>query len=229
MKIGIIGAGQVGATLAQKYAAQGHSVLLANSRGPETIKDIAREAGATAVPVTEAVKSVEVVIISIPEKNIVLLPEDLFSDVSEAVIVVDTGNYYPARDGSIREIENGLTDSEWVAQALGRLVIKAFNNIVADSLKNPRVSTGDIERVCLSVAGDDEQAKEVVQTLIEEIGFDTIDAGCLADSWRQQPGTPAYCRDLDTEGLKAALAEAEATKIAHYRAEANESARSYFL
>ncbi len=228
MKIGIIGAGYIGSVLAQKYAANGHDVKLANSRGPETIQDIASDAGATAVTATDAVKDVDVVIVSIPEKNIPALPKDLFDGVSQDVIVVDTGNYYPIRDGAIEEIQNGLTESEWVAQGLSRPVIKAFNHIVSDSLANRGVPAGDPARICLAIAGNDAQAKQVVRTLVEEIGFDTLDSGSLADAWRQQPGTPAYCRDLNTEALQAALAEAEAAKIPQYRAEANEAARTFF-
>jgi hypothetical protein len=107
-------------------------------------------------------------------------------------------------------------------------VVKAFNNIVATSLATRGVLAGTPGRICLSVAGDDERAKEVVLGLIEALGFDGIDAGTLADSWRQQPGTPAYCRDLDINKLKAALAKADAAQLAAYRAQADETARAYF-
>ncbi len=134
MRIGIIGAGAIGATLARKLSSAGHAVLLANSRGPDTIVQFAVEAGATAVPVVDAVKNVDVVIVSIPEKSIAYLPKDLFAGASDDDVVVDTGNYYPSRDGRITEIEGGLTESEWVARVLGRPVVKAFNHIVANSL-----------------------------------------------------------------------------------------------
>ena len=228
MKIGIICAGHIGGTLARKLSAAGHAVLLANSRGPDTIKRVADEAGAIAVHVLDAAKNVDVVIVSIPEKNTPRLPKDLFSGVSRDVIVVATGNYYPSRDGRIAEIDGGLTESEWVAQVLGRPVIKAFNNIGSNSLATRGVPAGTPSRISLSVAGDDGRAKEVILGLIEALGFDGLDGGKLADSWRQQPGTPAYCRDLDTAGLKAALAQADAVSIARYRAEADEAARPYF-
>jgi predicted dinucleotide-binding enzyme len=157
-----------------------------------------------------------------------LLPKDLFAGASDDVIVVDTGNYYPSRDGRIAEIEDGLTESEWVARVLGRPVVKAFNNIVANSLATRGVPAGTPGRICLSVAGDEVLAKQVVLDLIEAIGFEGLDASTLADSWRQQPGSPAYCRDLDKAGLEAALARADAGHIARYRAEADEAARSYF-
>ena len=115
-------------------------------------------------------------------------------------VVIDTGNYYPSRDGRIEEIEAGLPDSQWVARVLGRPVIKAFNNIVAPSLAARGVPAGTPGRVCLSVAGDDPRSKKLVLGLIDALGFDGLDAGALADSWRQQPGTPAYCRDLAPPG-----------------------------
>jgi 8-hydroxy-5-deazaflavin:NADPH oxidoreductase len=115
-----------------------------------------------------------------------------------------------------------------VARVLGRPVVKAFNNIVSDSLATRGLPTGTPGRICLSVAGDEGRANQVVLGLIDAIGFDGLDAGPLADSWRQQPGTPAYCRDLDSAGLRAALAQANAGEIARYRAEADEVARPYF-
>lgn len=121
-----------------------------------------------------------------------------------------------------------MTDSEWVARVLGCPVVKAFNNITVHSLATRGLPAGSAGRICLSVAGDDLRAKELVVGLIDAIGFDGIDAGTLADSWRQQPGTPAYCRDLDKGGLKAALAQADAGQIARYRAEADEAVRRYF-
>ena len=135
MKIGIIGAGQIGGTLACRLTALGHEVFVANSRGPETLSDLAAETGATAVSVPEAVRGVDLVVVTIPEKNIPSLPAGLFADTPDHVVVVDTGNYYPRqRDGRIEAIEAGLPESQWVAQQLGRPVIKAFNNIYARHL-----------------------------------------------------------------------------------------------
>jgi predicted dinucleotide-binding enzyme len=228
MNIGIIGAGHIGSVLARKLGAAGHAVRVANSRGPETLRDLAAETGATAVTVADAVKGVDVVIVTIPEKNVPDLPADLFAGVPDDVVVLDTGNYYPSRDGRIAELDGGLAESQWVAQVLGRPVVKAFNNIVATSLATRGVPAGTPGRVCLSVAGDDARGKQVVLGLVEALGFDGLDAGTLADSWRQQPGTPAYCRDLGTAELKAALAQAEAAKVARYRDDADEAARPYF-
>ena len=135
MRIGIIGTGQIGGTLARRFTALGHQVFVANSRGPASLADLARESGATPVSVSEAAHSGDVVIVTIPEKNIPHLPADLFAGVPDSVVVVDTGNYYPQqRDGRIDGIEAGATESRWVAQQLGRPVVKAFNNIYAQHL-----------------------------------------------------------------------------------------------
>jgi len=212
MDIGIIGSGNIGSTLVRHFAALGHQVSIANSRGPASLAALAAETGATAATVEQAAGARDVVIITIPETAVPQLPRDILAKTS--AVVIDTGNYYPSRDGRITEIDEGLTDSEWVAQVLGRPVIKAFNNIVADSLATRGVPAGTAGRICLSVAGDDPRAKELVLELIDALGFDGIDAGNLADSWRQHPGTPAYCRDLDADGLKAALAQADTEQIA---------------
>src|SRR6266545_1729480 len=217
MEIGIIGSGNIGSTLARHLTALGHQVLIANSRGPASLAAVTAETGATAATVEQAARAQDVVIIAVPETAVPQLPRDSLAATS--AVVVDTGNYYPSRDGRIAEIDGGLTDSAWVAQVLGRPVVKAFNNIVADSLATRGVPAGTPGRICLSVAGDDPRAKELVLGLIATLGFDGIDAGTLADSWRQHPGTPAYCRDLDADGLKAALARADAGQIADYRAQ----------
>ncbi|MFN3653185.1 MAG: NADPH-dependent F420 reductase [Armatimonadota bacterium] len=226
MEIGIIGSGQIGSTLARQLTALGHRVLVANSRGPDSLAALAAETGATAATVEQAARAHDVVIVAIPEKAVPELPRDLFTTTS--AVVVDTGNYYPSRDGRIAEIENGLTDSEWVSTVLGRPVTKAFNNIGAGSLATRGVPAGTPGRVCLPVAGDDRRAKQVVLGLLETLGSDGLDSGRLADSWRQQPGTPAYCQDLNAARLAAALAQADPAQTARYRAEADEAARPYF-
>jgi 8-hydroxy-5-deazaflavin:NADPH oxidoreductase len=226
VEIGIIGSGNIGATLARHLTALGHDVTVANSRGPASLAALATETGAAAATVEQAARAADVVIVAVPEKAVPRLPRDILA--ASSAVVVDTGNYYPSRDGRIAEIEDGLAESEWVARVLGVTVIKAFNNIVAPSLATRGVPAGTPGRVCLSVAGDDPRAKEVVLGLLDALGFDGMDAGSLADSWRQQPGSPAYCRDLDADGLSAALAQADAGEIARYRAEADEAARPYF-
>jgi 8-hydroxy-5-deazaflavin:NADPH oxidoreductase len=209
MKIGIIGAGNIGGTLTRRFTALGHTVFVANSRGPESLADLAGETGATPVTVEQAARAGDVVIVTIPLKNIPSLPAGLFAKTPNDVVVVDTGNYYPQqRDGRIDGIENGMTESRWVEQQLRRPVIKAFNNIYAEhlyKLGRPPDSSG---RIALPVAGDDAAAKAVVLRLIDELGFDGVDAGGLDESWRQQPGTPVYATDLDASGVGQALAKA---------------------
>jgi predicted dinucleotide-binding enzyme len=210
MKIGIIGAGHIGSTLARKLNRLGHTVSVANSRGPASLTALAAETGAKAVSVTDAVKGVDLVVVTIPEKNVPLLPKGLFRGLPEAVIVVDTGNYYPSfRDGRIDAIESGMTESGWVAQQLGRPVLKAFNNIIAHSLAEGGLPAGAKGRIALPVAGDDRRAKAVVIDLIDALGFDGIDSGSLDQSWRQQPGTPVYCTDLDVDGVRRGLSQAD--------------------
>jgi 8-hydroxy-5-deazaflavin:NADPH oxidoreductase len=227
MDIGIIGSGQIGGTLARKLTALGHSVSIANSRGPASLTELSAETGAKAVTVEEAAKAEDVVIVTIPEAAIPELPRDLFRDTS--AVIVDTGNYYPSRDGNIPELEEGnLTESEWVSKRLGRPVVKAFNHIAAGSLATLGKPARTPGRICLSIAGDDPRSKEIVLKLIDDLGFDGLDAGTLADSWRQQPGTPSYARDLDRPAREASLAEADAGRIAEYRKEADDAARAWF-
>ena len=219
MKIGIIGAGQIGGTLTRRFSALGHEVFVANSRGPETLTDLAAETGARAVSVPEAVRGVDLVVVTIPEKNIPSLPAGLFAGTDKRVVVVDTGNYYPRqRDGRIEAIEAGLPESRWVEQQLGRPVVKAFNNIFARHLLELGRPAGTPGRIALPVAGDDDAAKAVVLRLIDELGFDGVDAGGLDESWRQQPGTPVYAKDFDAAGVRRALAEASKDRGPQWRA-----------
>jgi predicted dinucleotide-binding enzyme len=133
--------------------------------------------------------------------------------------VVDTGNYYPKqRDGRIADIEEGLPESRWVEKQLGRPVIKVFNNIYAKHLQEHGKAKGTVGRIALPVAGDDPEAKAVVMGLVDAIGFDPVDAGPLAESWRQQPGTPVYGTDLDAAGVRRALQEAKPERPADFKA-----------
>jgi predicted dinucleotide-binding enzyme len=228
MKIGIIGAGNIGGTLARHLIKLGHQVSIANSRGPESLIALAAAIGATAVSVVDAAKAGEVVIISIPTKAVIDLPRNLFANVPSEVVVIDTGNYHPElRDGRIDAIEQGMLDSQWVAQQIRRPVVKAFNNILAKSLLEKGAPKGKAGRIALSVAGDSSEAKAAVLNLIDDLGFDPIDGGNLDNSWRQQTGTPAYCQDLDAAALRCALAEADRSRIAIYRAEREASLRKY--
>ena len=209
MKVGIIGAGMIGGTLTRRLTELGHEVRVANSRAPETLDDLAEETGATPVWAEEVPEGADLIIVTIPEANVPALPDDLLDDVPDEVPVVDTGNYYPReRDGRIAPIEERMPESQWVEQQLGHPVIKAFNNIYFESLRDEGQSADADDRIALPVAGDDEEAKAVVFDLIDELGFDPVDAGGLDESWRQQPGTPVYTADLDADGVREALAEA---------------------
>ncbi|SAK46311.1 arogenate dehydrogenase [Caballeronia glebae] len=219
MKIGIIGAGNIGSVLALRFGENGHEVRIANSRGPASLADVERETGAKAVEARDALKDAEVVVVTIPEAKVPNLPKDLFAAVPANVVVIDTGNYYPRqRDGRIEGIEKGTPESRWVEQQIGRPVVKAFNNIYADHLRNLGKPPGTPGRVALPVAGDSAQAKAVVMKLVDEIGFDPVDAGAIDDSWRQQPATPVYTGDLDAEGVRAALHRADPARKPEWRA-----------
>jgi predicted dinucleotide-binding enzyme len=220
MKIGIIGAGHIGGTLTRRLTALGHQVSVANSRGPQTLTDLAEETGATPVTSSEAARGNDLVIIAIPEGRVPELPADLFAGVPDDVVVVETGNYYPQRDGRIAGIEEGMPESRWVANQVGRPVIKAFNNIYARDLLEAGKPAGAPGRIALPVAGDDDAAKGLVLRLIDELGFDAVDAGGLDESWRQQPGTPVYATNLDAAGVRRALSEASPERPAEFRAAA---------
>jgi predicted dinucleotide-binding enzyme len=207
MKIGIIGTGAVGAALAQKLVAAGHQVKVTNTRPLEELAQKARELGASPATREEVVKDVAVVFISVPMKATPQLKE-LFEHVPADVVVADTGNYYPFRDEKIDALEQGQAESVWAAEQLGRPIIKAFNNLLSFTLAEAGTAPGTPGRLAISVAGDDERAKKVVADLINDTGFDVVDAGSLAESWRQQPGTPAYCTELTAPELTQALAAA---------------------
>ena len=222
MKIGIIGAGNIGSALTRRFRAVGHEVAVANSRGPETLQALAQETGAQAVTASEAARGRDVVVVTIPENRIPDLPKDLFAGVPDGVAIVDTGNYYPRqRDGRIEPIENGMTESGWVSKELGRPVVKAFNNIYAQHLLENGKPRGTPGRIALPVAGDDAEAKATVMRLIDEIGFDAVDTGTIADSWRQQPGSPVYAKDYDAQGVRDALAQANPERAADWSGTAN--------
>jgi 8-hydroxy-5-deazaflavin:NADPH oxidoreductase len=217
MKIGIIGAGNIGSALAGHFHKLKYSVLIANSRGPESLSQLAQKTGATPVVVMEAAKGVDLLIIAVPVKSVPLLPKNLFSELPATSPIVDTGNYYPLRDGVIPEIERGMIESEWTSHALGRPVIKAFNNIVADSLVHKGFPKGWKGRIALPVSGDDLKSKQFFIALLDQMGFDAVDAGPLSDSWRYQPGTPAYCSDPTTQQLVLLLQRAKRDRAAGNR------------
>lgn len=217
MKIGIIGAGNIGSALAGHFHKLLHSVQIANSRGPETLSRLAQETGATGVAIAEVAKGQDLLVIAIPMKSVALLPKDLLSDLPASSPIIDTGNYYPVRDGRINEIERGMAESEWTSHVLGHPVIKGFNNIMADSLLHKGLPKGSKGRTALPVSGDDAKSKQIVVALLDEMGFDALDAGPLSESWRYQPGTPAYCPDPNIQQLPLLLQRAEKDRAAGNR------------
>ncbi|MFM9558693.1 NADPH-dependent F420 reductase [Streptomyces caniscabiei] len=219
MKIGIIGAGNIGGNLTRRLTALGHDVSVANSRGPQTLTALAEETGATPVPVEEAARGAEVVVVTVPLKAVPDLPSGLLAEAADGVAVIDTNNYYPRqRDGRIAAIEDdGLTESRWIEQQLGHTVVKAFNGTYAQDILDRHRSAGAPDRIALPVAADDEAAKKKIRSLIDELGFDTVDAGGLDDSWRQQPDTPVYGLQAGTEAVTKALAEASRERTPDFR------------
>ncbi|MCP2044025.1 NADPH-dependent F420 reductase [Pontibacter sp. HSC-36F09] len=211
MKIGIIGTGAIGSTIASNLSAAGHQVKVTNTRDMATLKEIATSLGAEAATINDVVKDVDVVIFSIPFKAYKDLPENILQDVPKEVIIMDTSNYYPFRDGELAGLE-GKTESEYISEILGKPVIKVFNNILEYTLKHKGKVSGEEGRIAISVAGDTEAHKKVAAQLVDALGFDTVDAGSLVESWRQEPGTPAYCTELNAVELKQALAAAEKGK-----------------
>lgn len=211
MKIGIIGAGHIGGTLTRRLRALGHDVSVANSRGPDTLRDLERETGAHAARVEDVARDADLVVVTIPTKSVPKLPKGVLNGARPDVAVVDTCNYYPQRDGHIREIEDGMPSSRWTEKQLGHPVIKAFNNIQADHLMYRGKPKGEPGRIALPISGDDAAAKAKVMQLVDQLGFDPIDAGPLDESWRQEPGTPVYASDRSAEAVRRGLEEAGAS------------------
>lgn len=219
MKIGIIGSGNIGSVLTRRFTALGHDVAVTNAHGPTSLSGLARETGARAVLLEEAVRGKDVVVVTIPLGRIEDLPPGLFAEAPRSLVVIDTCNYYPQqRDGRIDDIEAGSTESAWVERRLGHPVVKAFNTMISQHLLDNGMPAGTPGRLALSVAGDDPDAKAIVMRLVDEIGFDAVDAGSIADSWRQQPGSPGYTKDYDSDGMRRALSEARNERAPEWRA-----------
>ena len=190
--VGIIGSGNIGGTVARLSVSAGHHVVLSNSRGPETLAELAAELGplATAGTAEQAAEAGDLVLVSVPVKA--------FGDIPAKPLagkpVLDTGNYYPRRDGQIAELDTGaLTSSGLLQRDLPDAhVVKVFNNIFFKHLQNLARPAKADDRSALPIAGDDEQAKHAVTRFLDEIGYDAVDTGSLAESWRQEPATPVY-------------------------------------
>lgn len=208
MKVGIIGAGNIGGTIARKLAQAGYDVRLAAAEGVDFIAKFAEDIGAKAVAVADAGREVDVLILSIP---FIAMP-DVAGAVKNAgphTVVIDTSNYYPMRDGNIAEVDSGRPESVWASEQIGRPVIKTFNAALAFTLAERGSPRGAQGRLAMPVAGDDVRGKAIASELVDAAGFDPLDAGDLAGSWRQQPGNPAYCTELTIDELREALSSAE--------------------
>src|SRR6267154_4948936 len=214
MNIGVIGTGQIGEVIIRKLRGAGYSVKMANSRGPESLKDLAANTGAIPVSVEQVVQDVDMLFIVVPQKAIPELPKGLLNKAKKETIVIDIGNYYPFRDGRIDEIENGLTESVWVERQIGRPVVKVLNNIIAKAFAEAGRPAGSRDRIALPISGDNPNSKEIVAQLLDRIGFDSVDAGTIAESWRQQPGTPVYCTNPTKEELQLWLRNADRSSLA---------------
>jgi 8-hydroxy-5-deazaflavin:NADPH oxidoreductase len=207
--IGIIGAGHIGSQVARLAIASGHDVVISNSRGPETLSALVAELGprARAATPVEAARAGDLVVVSVPLKNY----RDVPAEPLAGKIVIDTNNYYPERDGHIPELDNESTTTAELLQAhLGRAkVVKAFNHIYAAELTTHGQPSGSPNRRALVIAGDDAGAKATVIRLLDQFGFDTVDAGPLKEGWRIQRDTPGYGPRRTADELRRDLAAAK--------------------
>ena len=207
--IGLIGAGHIGSQVARLAVAQGYDVVLSNSRGPDTLKDLVKELGphARAASVLEAAKAGDIVVVTIPLKNYRSVPVEPLA----GKVVIDTNNYYPQRDGHIPELDNESTTTSELLQAHlpTSKVVKAFNHIYAAQLTTDGRPARAPNRRALVIAGDDEGAKATVTRLLDEFGFDTVDAGPLKEGWRIQRDTPGYGPRRNADELRRDLAAAK--------------------
>jgi predicted dinucleotide-binding enzyme len=203
--IGLIGAGHIGSQIARLAVANNYNVVISNSRGPETLSALVAELGtkARAATAAEAAKAGGIVVVSVPLKNYRSVPVEPL----RGKIVIDTNNYYPQRDGHIRELDNESTTTAELLQAHlpTSKVVKAFNHIYAAALTSDGQPAGTANRRALAIAGNDREAKATVTRLLDQFGFDTVDAGLLKEGWRIQRDTPGYgprrtetelCQDL---------------------------------
>ncbi|MGX1564663.1 NADPH-dependent F420 reductase [Streptomyces sp. NPDC055506] len=216
MRIAVIGAGAIGGNLARKLSAGGHDVQVAHARGPEAVAADVVESGARAVALDVAVQGKDVVVLSIPFDRVPELA-GLVASVPAGTVVIDTSNYYPHLNGRIEAVDDGEVESVWNAKQLGRPLAKAWNAALAETQRTKGVPGGTPGRIAIPVAADSDEARRVAMRLVDDTGFDPFDAGVLADSWRQQPGTPAYCTELTLEDMGQALAAADRTEAPRTR------------
>ena len=213
-RIGIVGAGHLGAVLAKRLVAAGHGVKVANSRGPHTLAGFAAETGAEPAAIPDVAQGVDVLVVAIPLGQVAVLPPSLIAALPAGATIIDAGNYFPPRDGRIAAIEDGMPETAWIAARLGVPVVKAFNNVTDHSLAEagrPKIAR---DRIALPVSGDDPARRAAAMRLVESLGFDALDAGPLAESWRQQIGQAAYCTDPTRAQLQRMLARADVRTVA---------------
>jgi predicted dinucleotide-binding enzyme len=219
MDITVIGTGNIGSELARALARAGHALTLVNSRGPESLRQLVDELHArAAATIADAVAHADVIVLSVPFGVIPTLAGDLRT-ASASTVVVDMSNHYPLGGYVAEGLDDTTAQSTWISTRIGRPVIKAWNTVFSLTLATKGQAPGHPDRIALPVAGDDAAAKKVVMQLIEDTGFDAVDAGQLSDSWRMEPGSPAYCTDLDAATLRAALARADRARLPHDRDE----------
>jgi predicted dinucleotide-binding enzyme len=202
MRIGVIGTGAIGEALIRQYRLAGHNVKMANANDSEKLKKLEAETSATAVKLEQIAVDVDILVVSVPLVAIPKLAQVLGQSIPADTVIIDTTNYYPIRDGVIDEIEEGMIESVWVSNHLTHPVVKVYNSILAGSLWESGLPQRDFNRIALPISGDNEQAKILVATLVNNSGFDTLDAGNIEESWRQQPGSPVYCTDLNLVQLE---------------------------
>lgn len=212
VRIGILGTGNIGATLITRLSGVGHDLRIANSRGPDTINPNLLTSGAKPVMAAEVAAEAEVIICSIPFNSMPGIA-GMLGKVPTDVVLIDTSNYYPARDGKIAPIDEGKVESVWTSELLGRPIAKAWNAIAAASFAKKATSAGAPGRIAIPVAADRDRDLAVTMQLVEETGFDAFNAGAIADSWRMQPGAPAYCTDLTLDQMPAAMSAADKDRL----------------
>ena len=207
--IGLIGAGHIGSQVARLAVASGYNVVISNSRGPETLAGLVSELGpkARAGTPVDAARAGDIVVVAVPLRSYRAVPVEPLA----GKIVIDTNNYYPQRDGHIPELDNESTTTSELLQAHlpKSKVVKAFNHIYAAALTTDGLRSGTPNRRALVIAGDDKDAKAVVARLLDQFGFDTVDAGPLKEGWRIQRDTPGYGPRRNAEELRRDLAAAK--------------------
>jgi len=218
--IGVVGTGEEGTALINKLTQLGHDVCIAHAGSPEALKGLEKQTQAKPKETAEVAKEADLLFLSIPMKEVQNLPKELTDTCPKNCIIVDVCNYFPSRDGKIKEIEDGMPESVWVSKQLGKPVIKALNTILTECLENCGRPKNASDRIAVPISGDDPTAKNMIVELVDSMGFDAYDAGDLALSWRLQPGSPVYGTNLDLKQLIPSLSRANKEAMPRLRDEA---------